>query len=435
MDARIAIRTLLAAAFAAGVALAASPAVAQTRAGPLAMPADAAAAARAAMEDTARGNALHVTLLTQGQGEAVWERYGHNLIWIRNDKTGESLLWNWGVFNFAEPGFIGRFLFGSAMYRIAAFRAPQWLDDESHGTREVIAQDLVLTPGQRAAVDAFVRANALPQNQYYRYDYFLDNCSTRLRDMLDFVLGGAMRQSIEAKPGAYSYRDETLRLNQHNTLLFLGLDLALGLPADRTMTPWESAFVPMRLRDELRSVRVPGPGGTMVPLVENERVLIRGREPAEATRIESGGVRAALFGVALVVALLALWLGFTGKRGALVALAVPVHVVFALAGTLLVFMWLFTRHAFWAWNMHLLLFTPVSWAVVVSLLRSRARRPAAPWVARYHRLMAVSGFVVGVCALAWPGRWSPAEGAMLAAWAGAAWLIHLSIGLALKQPK
>ena len=62
------------------------------------------------------GSELEVYLMTMGQGDMVWERYGHNAIGIRNRQTGEDVVYNWGLFSFDEPGFIGRFLRGEMMY-------------------------------------------------------------------------------------------------------------------------------------------------------------------------------------------------------------------------------------------------------------------------------------------------------------------------------
>jgi hypothetical protein len=414
-----------------------SPASAQTKAGPLAGPPAAVAAARAALNDSARGAPLHVSVLTQGQGHAVWEHYGHNLIWIRNDATGESNVWNWGVFDFADPAFIVRFLFGNAKYRIQRYESNFWFNNEGlPAGRDLIAQELALTPGQRAAVDAFVRTNELDANKYYRYDYYLDNCSTRLRDVLDLALGGAIRSSLEPRTGQRTFRGETLRLNQQNGWLFLGLDFALGKPADRTMTPWEEAFVPMRLRDALRTVTVRNSAGESIPLVRSERVIVRSPGPPERAVIDSTGVRVALLVSALGCSLLVLVLGALARRGKRVAAiglttaAVVLHSVLGAFASLLVFMWCFTRHAFWAWNAHLLLLTPVSIAVAMALARSKARRPPERWIERYHMLMAVSGFVVSVAVAArYRGAFTPAA-ELLLAWASASWLVHLSLSVA-----
>jgi hypothetical protein len=393
------------------------------------------AAARAAMSDTARGNALRVRLLTVGQGDLVFERYGHNLLWIIDTRTNESIAWNWGVFNFADPGFLTRFLFGNTRYIVDPGNAADELAKYSQDNREVTSQELNLTAGQKAALDAFVRTNALPENKYYQYDYFLDNCSTRLRDALDIVLDGALYKALTARASELTYRSETLRLNQHSNILFMGLDLALGAPSDAPLTPWEYSFVPMRLRDELQGVQVRASDGTMVPLAGPPRLLVEAEREPEPHAIDSRGIRAIIMISGLFLALACIALGLAARRGSrvaragLVTLGVLVNLVAGLLATLVVFMWAFTLHAFWAWNLHLLIFTPLSLAIAVLLPFARSRPRIRWWVERYHFTLAASAFLVGIGTLVFASRSDAAD--MLVAWSSAFWLFYLAFGLAL----
>jgi hypothetical protein len=129
-----------------------------------------------------------------------------------------------------------------------------------------------------------VTRNALPENRFYRYDYFLDNCSTRVRDALDTVLGGSLKRRFTVLTTDWTFRSESVRLTTPAGLAQAGIDLALGPKADVPITAWESMFIPMRLMEYLRDVTVPGADGAPVPLVLGETVLYhatRAPEPAE----------------------------------------------------------------------------------------------------------------------------------------------------------
>ncbi|NJD20389.1 MAG: DUF4105 domain-containing protein, partial [Gemmatimonadetes bacterium] len=138
------------------------------------------------------GSDLRVWLITVGPGAAVWERFGHKAIRVADVVTGRDLAYNWGIFDFDQVGFIPRFLKGQMLYMLAPFRSGPMIEAYAGTGREVVAQELALTPSQRAALQAFADWNALPQNRDYRYDYFRDNCSTRVRDALDQALAGAL---------------------------------------------------------------------------------------------------------------------------------------------------------------------------------------------------------------------------------------------------
>lgn len=408
---------------------------------PVAPPA-ALAAARAAAADTARGELIHVTLLTVGPGDEVFERFGHNLLWIRNLESGESVVWDWGLFDFEEPGFYTRFLFGNTRYWMAGHDPQRTLDFYRARNREVIAQDLALTPGQRAALDTFVRVNAADENKFYRYAYFTDNCSTRLRDALDIVTDGAIRRALDssaAKP--LSYRTETLRLVQPDPWLVLGMDIALGLPADHKMSDWQQAFIPMRLRDALRTVSVHGVDGAMVPFVADERVLVSANRAATREDVNAGPPAMLVLGAATALALVSLLLGEAAHRGVrfarggLVTLGIITHVGVGLIATALLFMWSFTRHDFWNWNPHLLLATPVSFAVAGALPAWAASESRHTWLRSYHLGMAGLAVAVAIGLLVSFRQFVIAASGLLMVWAHAAWMVYLALYVAVRRSR
>src|SRR5690606_39035189 len=138
-----------------------------------------------------------------------------------------------------------------------------------------------LTPEQKSALDTFVRWNALPENRRYTYDYFRDNCSTRVRDALDRVLDGRLSQVLRARAGPNTYRSEALRLTAADLPISTGIDIGLGAFASEPLTAWEEAFVPLRLRDHRREATVTAADGREVPLVLEERVLHESSRPAD----------------------------------------------------------------------------------------------------------------------------------------------------------
>ena len=106
------------------------------------------------------GSELTVYLMTMGQGDQVWERYGHNAIGIRNSRTNLDVVFNWGLFSFDEPGFIGRFLRGEMMYWMGGEDAASSLAQYRMLNRTVEVQELNLSPAQRLALFEFIQFNA-----------------------------------------------------------------------------------------------------------------------------------------------------------------------------------------------------------------------------------------------------------------------------------
>jgi hypothetical protein len=199
---------------------------------------------------------LEVYLLTIDRGEQVYEMFGHNALLIRNLETGEALAWNWGLFNFEDVDFIPRFLRGTMRYSMGP-ADPEWfLQSYASANRAVHANRVHLTQQQIAELDAFVRWNYLPENRPYIYDYYRDNCSTRVRDALDVVLGGALRAQFEGVSTGRSYRWFSRRQVQGTSWVDQGLSFLLGIRGDRPIDQWGAMFLPMELMAYLEEVRI-----------------------------------------------------------------------------------------------------------------------------------------------------------------------------------
>lgn len=343
--------------------------------------------------DTSTMWRVQVSLLTFGQGDPVFERFGHNAIRITDPLSGLDVSWNWGMFSFDEPNFLGRFLSGDSRYWMEGFQTEPLLMYYRDNNRSAVEQVLNLNGRQKAELLQLVRWNALEDNKYYRYDYFRDNCSTRVRDALDTVLGGALRRAWADSLGAHSFRGEALRLTEETALSRLGIDIALGPRSDTRMTAWDEAYVPMRLRDRLRGIVLSGPGGTPVKLVASERLLFDAARTAEAPEPRAfpgvyvafalgALVPLALFGgLAFMSALRGRWLGAQRVARAVVASVSCIwYAVTGLVGTLVVFMELFSAHVFWYGNWNVLLLSPVAlaaaWFVPRAVVTGRGARTA-----------------------------------------------------------
>jgi hypothetical protein len=232
-----------------------------------------AAESQAPLAPAEPGAALTVYVMTMGPGAMVWERFGHNAIWIHDPVQGTDLTYNYGLFDFRQQNFILRFVRGQMWYWMAGFPAEEYLEEYKRNNRSVWVQELDLSPRARLQLQEFLSWNALPENRFYHYDYYRDNCSTRVRDAIDRVAGGAVRRATEAVPVAASYRFHTQRLTANDPLIYTGLLLALGERVDRPLTAWEEMFLPLKLREHLRSVTIAGPDGHPKPLVKSERTI------------------------------------------------------------------------------------------------------------------------------------------------------------------
>jgi hypothetical protein len=315
------------------------------------------------------GTNLTVYLLTFGWGDVSWERFGHNAIWIKDRSRGTDITYNWGMFDFNQPRFVWRFVTGDTRYWMEAFDLYTMVNAYKRENRSILAQELNLSPAQRLKLQQFVEWNALPQNKFYRYDYYRDNCSTRLRDALDHALSGQLQTATVSRQTPGTYRWHTQRLMTGDLPLYTGVTLALGHPADKPLSMWQEMFLPVRMANDLRTVTIADTAGNQIPLVKSEMAIFtagRSPEPASAPNYLPLFLAVGILYAAILVLLVRSAEG--GHRFALfgaIALATLWSLIAGLAGGALVFAWLFTKHYFMGRNENLLHMDPLSLGLVV----------------------------------------------------------------------
>lgn len=336
--------------------------------------------------------APRIGVVTMGPGEVFWERFGHDAIVVEDPRTGARTNYNFGFFDMDEPGFLGRFVKGDMRYRLVALPLDEDMEYYRQVGRGARLQWLDLEPAQARALAAALAENARPENARYRYDYFTDNCATRVRDALDRALGGRLRKQLEGRSSGDTYRSEALRLASPQAWMWLAFDIGLGPYADRPLTRWQEDFLPRRLADDLR--RVTGTSGR--PLVVAEVELLPQRLPPEPAE-QAPALWPWLLAGALAAAAI-LWLR-AARPGLLAGLALGFWLLCGLLGLVLALGWAFTEHqAMWA-NRNLLLFNPLCLLLVpggVALLYDRAPSP------RFRALLvAVAVLALLACLLLW----------------------------------
>lgn len=312
--------------------------------------------------------APRVGLVTMAPGEDYWARFGHNALLVDPGDGSEPIFYNFGYFDFSQPGFLWRFLRGEMRYLAVALPMSQDLRSYAADGRGARLQWLDLAPDEITTLAAALAEHVRPENAEYRYDYFTSNCSTKLRDALDEALGGVLKRQLEGRSQGFTYRFEARRHAAALPWMEIGMHLGLGPMADRPLSVWEQAFIPDHLAQALREVNASHGG----PLVLSEHELLPHKGPLAAPSAPDRFWLLLALGLVLAVLLaralrgpraalwLALWWGVSG-----------------LIGTGLLLLWLGTAHeAAWA-NRNLVLLNPLGLllAPVCLALRRQGRAP------------------------------------------------------------
>ncbi|KAF1689684.1 DUF4105 domain-containing protein [Pseudoxanthomonas koreensis] len=365
----------------------------------------------------AAADAPRIGVVTMQPGEVFFERFGHDAIVVVDPDTGEAISYNFGYFDPSEPDFLARFVRGEMLYHLVALPATQDLAQYQDAGRGASMQWLDLEPEQARALAATLAERAKPENSRYRYDYFTANCATQVRDALDQAMGGALKSQLSARSRGNTFRSEAVRLARPAPWMWLGFDLGLGPFADRPLSRWEEAFVPMRLADSLREAR----NSAGRPLVQAEQELLPHRIAPEPEERPRRWLPWALAGVVLGAGIVLA----RRKPRLLAGAALPLWLLCGLGGALLIFIWGFTAHqAGWA-NRNLFLLNPLCLLLLpgaVALLRGRAP-------GRLFR--PVLWAVAGLAALGWIMQWLSLQPQYNLPWIALLLPLHLALALAL----
>lgn len=226
---------------------------------------------RAQINETANvhlSQSAYASLLTCGPGMEFYTTFGHTALRVCDSTQGIDVVYNYGTFNFDEPHFYLHFAQGKLNYFLARSGFQNFMMEYAFEGRSVFEQRLLLTNKEVNRLFRLLETNYLPQNKYYLYDYFADNCATRVRDMIDSALIGrslfSTPSALATQPTAFkkgvntkdnlSFRRMVMQYTQPNLLWWqLGIDLLLGARCDKPVSSFDYMFAPNDLRYQLDS--------------------------------------------------------------------------------------------------------------------------------------------------------------------------------------
>lgn len=205
----------------------------------------------ASAQDSSR---LRISLLTCTPGDELYSTFGHSAFRVIDSNSVTDIVYNYGTFNFDDEGFYLKFVQDKLLYYVSAWYFTEFKFDYESTNRGITEQVLNLSGDEKTSIRNFLNNNLKEENKYYKYDFFFDNCTTRLRDILkkqhdsSFTSIAVMQQGSTFRQAIHEY------LNRKNkTWTKLGMDLLLGKPSDAVMTAEQMQFLPDNLMKSLDS--------------------------------------------------------------------------------------------------------------------------------------------------------------------------------------
>jgi len=335
-----------------------------------------------------------IIVLTMGPDtDEVYTAFGHSAFRVIDRSQNIDRVYNYGVFDFDQPNFYLNFAKGYLKYKLDTTDYARFRYVYMYYNRFIHEQVLNLSQSQKQKVFDYLQWNMLPENQHYYYDYFYDNCATRIRDVLVTTLGDQLHFD-----GSYITTDRSIReltdlYLAANPWGDLGIDLGLGLPMDKTATPYMYMFLPDYIESAFANAHLKN-DSTTLPLVKTGRSTFDAVPMASKTSFFTPNV--VFYTLLVIITLLSI---YDYKRGKLSKwLDISLFGIIGTLGLFLFLLWTITDHHAAARNMNLLWALPTH--LIVALLLLKKQPPS--WLKYYFIITIVVSLVL---LLSW--NWIP----------------------------
>ena len=360
-----------------------------------------------------------ISLVTCYPGSRNYELYGHTMIRVQIE--GQDLLFNYGIFNFKQSGFIYRFVKGDCDYSLAAY--PMQYLTQGYEDRKIVEQVLDLDDAQKVDIISFLWNNVQPENAVYRYGWAYNNCATKPRDIIENAVGGSLEYG-NPKRGEATFRSIMAFFDKNYPWQQFGIDMVLGYDLDHKLDYREQMFSPIILMEAMADATQER-DGKRIPVVKATNILVEGGDEGAVLGPTPMVLTPMFVLTLLLVIVLALTIKERLSKRHYRWLDSVVFGVYGLVGVLVAFLTFVSSHYGTSSNLHIVWLHPL--LLLPAILE---------WIKRMRPLVAiihvVNALLIVLLAAGW--YWLPQSGNMaLVPMAGISLIRSVNYVIALKR--
>lgn len=325
---------------------------------------------------------LRISLLTATPGDLLYSTFGHSALRVTDSVRNADIVFNYGTFNFEEPNFYMKFVRGKLPFYLSVDRFDDFITEYQEDNRGITEQVLDLNCYEKERIYALLNENMMGPNRKYKYDFTFDNCTTRLRDLIERAtdstvqFGHVIQRKVTFRNLIYEYLN-----NNDKQWSKLGIDILLGSKMDVAVTPYQAMFLPDYLMKTLDSTTL-----DKKPLVGEKHSLFK----IDHSKNEKNNLEHPFFLFVCLFVIIA-FLSFSKNsfiQKFLASLDGVLFFITGLLGILLIFMWFGTDHIMCRDNYNLL------WAWPTNVIAAFYIHSKKGWPRIYFILYAVFNIIL-----------------------------------------
>ena len=309
-------------------------------------------------------NNTQISVLTIGPGNNLNDAFGHSVIRLKTSYS--DIVYDFGRYNFEDPNFYLNFARGKLNYLQGKANYNNLVNFYKQQNRSIKEQTLNLSAEEKQSVYTFLETNYAKNQGAYLYDFFYDNCATKIRDVIENATNGNIDYQLPD-----NYEDKTFRTliqdQLHpNTWGSLGIDIALGAIIDRTATPREHMFLPKNIHAFYSEATI-----NNRQLVSNSKTIIN-----SDTKFKNGTFLLSPIFVLSLIAILIIYITFNDhkKQRRTKGLDACIQLILGVIGILLTLLWFGTDHTATGYNYNLLWAFPLSLFMVIQAYKAKPKK-------------------------------------------------------------
>jgi hypothetical protein len=315
---------------------------------------------------------MEISLVFIGPADALYSWWGHVALVVTNTQTGRSRYYDYGNFSFEQDSFVQNFVMGRLYFLKMGSEPERQIRYSVYLNRDVTVYKLNVSHEREIELYKFLENDILPENRVYLYDHFYDNCSTRIRDMMDILTEGEFSKTYNVLSDK-TLRTQLRRFIYNHPLMDWLLNFAMNGSVDRGVTEFDGMYLPLELERGITKMMIQDEKGQLIPFVREidivnkavNRSEVKAYPPPQWPYGLAIGAVLAIFSRLLIIKSEKKLI----KQKGLGAFSAILSFIFAVPGTVLFFMAFFTDHSFAYWNMNLLFVNPFLFVTFVMSLR------------------------------------------------------------------
>ena len=319
-----------------------------------------------------------VSVLTVGSGESLNDAFGHNAFRIKDRTIGIDIVYGYGEYDFGAPNFYLKFARGKLNYLISRDSFRDFYNHYLYYNRTIEEQVLNLSPEQKQRLFNYLENNYKPENRRYLYDFFYDNCATRIRDVSEIATNSSIQFDTPKNFESKTFRElihEHVKLNSWGSF---GIDIALGSVVDKEATPREFMFLPKYIHEFFENAKI----NNSDDLVKSSSVVLQKKPSDSSSNFLLSPLM--IIGIISIIILYITYKDFKTKKRSR-WLDIVLFSITGIIGIILLLLWFATDHTATAQNYNLLWAFPLNLFVIGAIVKNKQKN----WIKSYIKFLII----------------------------------------------